>query len=48
MKIEKIAATALGAYLVLIGPEDVISGGTTVLPSAAIGAGLLYWGLGVK
>ena len=48
MKIEKIAATALGSYLILIGPEDILSGGSTLLPSAAIGAGLLYWGLGVK
>lgn len=48
MKIEKIAATALGAYLILVGPEDIATGGATVLPSAAIGAGLLYWGLGVK
>jgi len=40
----KIAA---GAYLMLPGVEDVAAGGTTLLPSAAVGLGLILNGLGV-
>jgi hypothetical protein len=36
-----------GAYLLLIGPEDIATGGTTILPSAAVGAGMIAHGLGV-
>ena len=48
MKLEKIAEGAIGAYLLLPGLEDVATGGTTLLPSAALGAVLLADAFGVK
>ena len=48
MKLEKMAEAALGIYLVLPGPEDWITGGTTIAPSAAIGALLLADAFGIK
>lgn len=44
----KIAAGIIGLYLFLPGVEDVATGGTTLLPSAAIGAALLLHAFGVK
>jgi len=48
MKIEKVGEALLGAYLILPGPEDALTGGTTVLPSAALGALLIADAFGVK
>jgi len=48
MKIEKIAEAIVGGYLILPGLEDVGTGGTTLLPSAALGAILLADAFGVK
>lgn len=47
MKLTKIAEGAIGLYLLLPGAEDVITGGTTVLPSAAIGGYLLMDAFGI-
>jgi len=48
MKIEKMLEAAAGVYLVLIMPEDIASGGTTIIPSAAIGALLIADAFGVE
>lgn len=48
MKFTKIAEVALGAYLFLPGAEDFAAGGTTLLPSAALGLYLMADGLGWK
>lgn len=48
MKLERIAEGAIGLYLILPGPEDAVSGGTTLLPSAALGAFLLADAFGLK
>ena len=44
----KIAQGAIGLYLILPGPEDAATGGTTLIPSAALGAVLLADAFGVK
>jgi len=48
MKWWKIAEAGLGLYLLLPGVEDVATGGTTLLPSAAVGAALLLHAFGAK
>ena len=48
MKLEKIAEGVIGAYLVLPGLEDWAAGGTTILPSAALGLVLIADAFGVK
>jgi hypothetical protein len=48
MKIEKIAEAALGAYLMLPGPEDAATGGLTVAPSFALGALMVADAFGIK
>lgn len=48
MKLEKMVQAALGVYLILPSIEDVASGGTTLLPSAALGAALVADAFGVK
>jgi len=48
MKIEKVAQAAIGLYLILPGAEDVVTGGTTLIPSAVIGGALLANAFGVK
>lgn len=44
----KIAQALLGIYLILPGPEDAATAGTTLLPSAALGAALVADAFGVK
>jgi hypothetical protein len=41
MKIGRIIEAGIGLYLILPSWEDVISGGTTLIPSAALGLYLL-------
>ena len=48
MKLEKIAEALIGGYLLLPGPEDVATGGVSLVPSAALGAILLADAFGVK
>ena len=48
MKLEKFIEGAIGFYLLLPGPEDIITGGTTIAPSAVLGAVLLADAFGVK
>jgi len=48
MKLEKIVQAALGIYLIIPGPEDAATAGTTVLPSALLGAALVADAFGVK
>jgi len=48
MKLEKMAQAAIGAYLILPSVEDGATGGLTLAPSAALGAGLLADAFGVK
>jgi hypothetical protein len=48
MKWEKIAEAALGVYLILPSVEDVATGGTTIIPSAALGVLLVADAFGVK
>ena len=48
MKLEKIAEAAIGVYLVLPGLEDIATGGTSVIPSAALGAVLIADAFGVR
>jgi len=48
MNLGKIAQGAIGLYLMLPGPEDVATAGTTFLPSAAVGAYLLLDAFNVK
>lgn len=47
MKIEKMLEAGIGLYLLLPGPEDWVTGGTTVLPSAALGVTMLADAFGV-
>lgn len=46
MKLLNVAKIVVGAYLVLPMAEDWAAGGTTILPSAVLGAGLIKEGLG--
>jgi hypothetical protein len=48
MKIEKVLQALLGLYLILPGPEDLATGGTTIAPSAALGALLVADAFGVE
>lgn len=48
MKWEKMAQAAIGLYLILPGPEDAITGGASVLPSAALGTLLLADAFGIR
>ena len=48
MKLERMAEAALGVYLILPGLEDWAAGGTTLLPSAAIGLALVADAFKVK
>ena len=48
MKITQLLEAALGAYLILPGPEDFATGGTTALPSAILGAALVAHAFGMK
>lgn len=48
MKLEKVAEAALGLYLILPGPEDWATAGTTIGPSAALGALLVADAFGVR
>lgn len=48
MKLGKIAEAAIGFYLVLPGPEDALTGGATLAPSAIVGAAMLADAFGVK
>jgi hypothetical protein len=41
MKIERIVEAGVGLYLILPSWEDVVSGGTTLIPSAALGLFLI-------
>ncbi|GAJ24479.1 unnamed protein product [marine sediment metagenome] len=43
----KLIEGAIGLYLFLPGAEDVATGGTTLIPSAAVGAALLLHAFGV-
>jgi hypothetical protein len=46
--LSKIIEGAIGLYLLLPGIEDVASGGTTLLPSIAIGGALLLHAFGAQ
>lgn len=48
MRLEKVAELIIGAYLILPGIEDAALGGTTLIPSAALGAVLIADSFGVK
>ena len=48
MKFEKLIQVAVGGYLLLPGPEDVATGGTTLAPSAVLGVALIADAFGVK
>lgn len=48
MKLEKAAQAAIGLYLLVPGPEDWATGGTTAAPSAVVGVALLADAFGVK
>jgi len=48
MKMEKMLEAAAGAYLMLPGPEDALTGGITVAPSFALGALLLADAFGIS
>lgn len=48
MKLEKLAELAIGIYLILPGLEDAALGGTTLIPSAALGAVLVADSFGVR
>jgi hypothetical protein len=48
MKLEKIIEAGIGLYLILPSVEDVASGGTTLLPSMALGSLLVADAFGVK
>jgi hypothetical protein len=41
MKIDRILEAGVGLYLILPSWEDIVSGGTTLIPSAALGLYLL-------
>jgi hypothetical protein len=43
----KVVEGAIGLYLILPGPEDIISGGTTIAPSALLGIALLADAFGI-
>ena len=43
----KILEGAIGLYLFLPGIEDAATGGTTLIPSAAVGAAMLLHAFGV-
>lgn len=43
----KLAEGAIGLYLILPGPEDVVTGLATVAPSAAVGSALLLDSFGI-
>ena len=47
MKMEKMLEAAVGLYLLMPGPEDALTGGTTLIPSAVIGGTLLADAFGV-
>ena len=44
----KLIEGAIGLYLFLPGIEDVATGGTTLIPSAVVGAALLLDAFSVK
>ncbi len=44
----RIIEGAIGLYLILPSVEDIASGGTTLIPSAAIGAAMLAHAFGFK
>ena len=44
----KVAEGLIGLYLILPGPEDVATGGVSLLPSAAIGGYMLLDAFGIK
>ncbi len=44
----KWAEIGIGLYLIAPGPEDVITVGSTAIPSAALGAALVAHGFGVR
>jgi hypothetical protein len=48
MKLEKMVQAGIGLYLILPGPEDAATAGTTVLPSAALGAIMVADAFGFK
>lgn len=48
MNLTQIAEAAIGIYLVLPGPEDVGTGGATLLPSALLGAAMVAHAFGFK
>ena len=48
MKIEKMIQAGIGLYLILPGPEDAAAAGTTVIPSAILGAALVADAFGVE
>lgn len=43
----KVIEGAIGLYLFLPGIEDAATGGTTLIPSAAVGAAMLLHAFGV-
>ena len=43
-----MAKIGVGLYLMLPAPEDVATGGATVLPTALLGVALVASGFGVK
>lgn len=48
MKWEKVIQGAVGLYLILPGPEDAVTGGLSLAPSAALGALLLADAFGIS
>lgn len=48
MKLGQIAEAVAGLYLMLPGPEDAVTGGATLAPSALLGAALVAHAFGVK
>ena len=48
MKLTKILQAGLGLYLLLPGPEDVVTGGATLAPSALLGVYLVANAFGVR
>jgi len=48
MKLEKLAQAGIGIYLLLPGPEDAVTGGLSLGPTAVLGGILIADAFGVK
>jgi len=48
MNFGKIIEGGIGLYLLLPGPEDALTGGATLGPSALVGAALLLHAFGAR